>query len=166
MSNFDYFLKLPYLSKVSTIDLSNKQIDDKGAKLLADSLSNGKFPNLKKLHLEGNNITDEGVSYSLDNLKKDQLNSTYVSFTSSKSTIDKIMEFFGKGARYYVSEYEKAQQSSKEADIAVNGKDGFGHCVQVVRTAGIDVATAMAQKAIAMPPIVKKVVEKSPGKLN
>lgn len=125
MSNFDYFLKLPYLSKVSTIDLSNNQIDDKGAKLLADSLSKGKLPNLKKLHLEGNQLTDKGVSYYLDNLKKDQLSSTYVSFTSSKSTIDKIMEFFGKGARYYVSEYEKAQQSSKEADIAVNGKDGL-----------------------------------------
>ncbi|WPX99344.1 hypothetical protein Megpolyxen_01225 [Candidatus Megaera polyxenophila] len=155
MSNFDYFLKLPYLSKVSTIDLSNKQIDDNGAKVLADSLAKGEMPKLKVLRLEDNKITDEGVSYYLDNLKKDQLNSTYVSFTSSKSTIDKIMEFFGKGARYYVSEYEKAQQSSKEADIAVNGKDGFGHCVQVVRTAGIDFASAMAQKTIAAPPIVK-----------
>jgi len=151
-----------WFASIHNLNLGNNQIGNDGAKLLAVSLSKGEMPNLKKLHLEGNNITDEGVSYYLDNLKKDQLNNTYVSLTTSKSTIDKIMEFFGKGARYYVSEYEKAQQSSKEADIAVNGKDGFGHCVQVVRTAGIDVATAMAQKAIAMPPIVKKVVEKSP----
>ena len=41
-----------------------------------------------------------------------------------------------------------------------------GHCVQVIKTAGIDVATAMAQKAIAMPPIVKKVVEKSPAQVK
>jgi hypothetical protein len=162
MSIGDYGVKLiigGVANKLTTLNLANNKIRDEGAKLLADSLSKGKLPNLKKLHLEGNNITDEGVSYYLDNLKKDQLNSTYVSFTSSKSTIDKIMEFFGKGARYYVSEYEKAQQSSKEADIAVNGKDGFGHCVQVVRTAGIDFASAMAQKAIAAPPIVKKTME-------
>ncbi len=158
MSIGDYGVKLiigGIANKITTLNLANNKIRDEGAKLLADSLSKGKLPNLKKLHLEGNNITDEGVSYYLDNLKKDQLNSTYVSFTSSKSTIDKIMEFFGKGARYYVSEYEKAEQSSKEADIAVNGKDGFGHCVQVVRTAGIDFASAMAQKTIAAPPIVK-----------
>jgi len=150
---------LKWLASIHNLNLGNNQIGDEGAKLLADSLSNGRLPHLKTLHLEGNNITDEGVSYYLDNLKKDQLNSTYVSFTSSKSTIDKIMEFFGKGTRYYVSEYEKAQQSSKEADIAVNGKDGFGHCVQVVRTAGIDFASAMTQKAIAAPPIVKKAMK-------
>lgn len=69
MSNFDYFLKLPYLSKVSTIDLSNKQIDDKGAKVLANSLSNGRFPHLKTLRLEGNKITDEGQGFLIDSLK-------------------------------------------------------------------------------------------------
>ena len=157
---------LKWLASIHNLNLGNNQIGNDGVKVIADSLSKGEMPNLKKLHLEGNNITDEGVSYYLDNLKKDQLNSTYVSFTSSKSTIDKIMEFFGKGAKYYVNEFHKNQQSSKEADIAVNGKDGFGHCVQVVRTAGIDVATAMAQKAIAMPPIVKKVVEKSPAQVK
>jgi len=151
------------LNNISNLNLSNNQIGDDVAKLLADSLSKGEMPNLKKLHLEGNKITSEGVSYYLDNLKKDQLNNTHVSFTAPKSTIDKIMEFFGKGSKYYVNEFHKNQQSSKEADIAVNGKDGFGHCVQVVRTAGIDVASAIAQKAIAIPPIVKKAVEKSPA---
>lgn len=71
MSNFDYFLKLPYLSKVSTIDLSNKQIDDNGAKVLADSLAKGEMPNLKKLHLEGNKITDEGQDALINALKNE-----------------------------------------------------------------------------------------------
>jgi tetratricopeptide (TPR) repeat protein len=69
MSNFDYFLKLPYLSKVSTIDLSNNQIDDKGAKVLADSLAKGEMPKLKVLHLEGNNITDEGETALIKAMK-------------------------------------------------------------------------------------------------
>ena len=154
--NFVHFFKG---QNIREVNLSNNQIGDDGAKLLADSLLNGRFPHLKTLRLEGNKITDEGVSYFIDGLKADKLHNTSVSLTTSKSTIEKIMEFFGKGARYYVSEYEKAQQSSKEADIAVNGKDGFGHCVQVVRTAGIDFASAMAQKAIAAPPIVKKAME-------
>jgi len=160
MNNFDYFLKLPYLHQVSTIDVSNNQIDDNGAKVLANSLAKGQMPKLKVLHLHGNKITDEGISYFLDGLKSDQIKGTATSFTAPKSTIDKIMEFFGKGSKYYVNEFHKAQQSSKEADIAVNGKDGFGHCVQVVRTASIDFASAMAQKAIAAPPIVKKAMEK------
>ena len=71
MENFYYFLKLPYLSQVSTIDVSNKQIDDNGAKVLADSLSKGKLPNLKKLHLEGNNITDEGQDALINALKNE-----------------------------------------------------------------------------------------------
>lgn len=69
MSNFDYFLKLPYLSKVSTIDVSNNQIDDNGAKVLANSLSNGRFPHLKTLRLEGNKITDEEQGFLIDSLK-------------------------------------------------------------------------------------------------
>jgi tetratricopeptide (TPR) repeat protein len=69
MSNFDYFSKLHCLSTVSTINLSNNQIGDDGAKLLASSLLNGQMPNLKKLHLEGNNITDEGHVFLVDTLK-------------------------------------------------------------------------------------------------
>lgn len=71
MENFYYFLKLPYLHQVSTIDVSNKQIDDNGAKVIANSLSNGKLPNLKKLHLEGNNITDEGQDALINALKNE-----------------------------------------------------------------------------------------------
>ena len=69
MENFYYFLKLPYLAQVSTIDVSNKQIDDNGAKVLANSLSNGKLPNLKKLHLEGNKITSEGKNFIIKTIK-------------------------------------------------------------------------------------------------
>ena len=57
------------LNNISNLNLSNNQIGDDGAKLLADSLLNGKFPHLKTLRLEGNKITDEGHGFLLDTLK-------------------------------------------------------------------------------------------------
>jgi tetratricopeptide (TPR) repeat protein len=71
MSNFDYFLKVPYLSQVSTIDVSNNQIGDDGAKVIADSLIKGKFPHLKTLRLEGNKLTDEGQDALINALKNE-----------------------------------------------------------------------------------------------
>lgn len=78
MNNFDYFLKLPYLSTLSTIDVSNNQIGDDGAKILANSLSKGEMPNLKKLHLEGNNITDEGQDALINALKNETVQDVIV----------------------------------------------------------------------------------------
>ena len=55
--NFLHFFKG---QNIKEVNLSNNQIGNDGAKLLADSLTKGQMPNLKKLHLEGNKITDEG----------------------------------------------------------------------------------------------------------
>ena len=52
---------------------SNKQIGDEGAKLLADSLTKGAMHNLKKLHLEGNKITDKGEDALVNVLKNEKL---------------------------------------------------------------------------------------------
>jgi tetratricopeptide (TPR) repeat protein len=78
MNNFDYFLKLPYLNQVSTIDVSNNQIDDNAAKVLANSLSKGEMPNLKKLRLEGNKITDEGQDALINALKNETVQDVIV----------------------------------------------------------------------------------------
>ena len=58
--NFLHFFKG---QNIREVNLSNNQIGDDGAKLLADSLVTGKFPHLKKLHLEGNKITTTGTGY-------------------------------------------------------------------------------------------------------
>jgi len=57
------------LNNISNLNLSNNQIGDDGAKLLADSLVKGKFPHLKTLHLEGNKITDEGDNFIIKAIK-------------------------------------------------------------------------------------------------
>ena len=55
-----YRLIKDFTKNNADVNLSGLNINDNVAKLLADSLSKGEMPNLKKLHLEGNNITDEG----------------------------------------------------------------------------------------------------------
>jgi hypothetical protein len=54
---------LKWLASIHNLNLGNNQIGDEGAKLLADSLLNGRFPHLKTLRLEGNKITDTGTGY-------------------------------------------------------------------------------------------------------
>ena len=66
--NFLHFFKG---QNIREVNLSDNQIGDDGAKLLASSLSNGEMPNLKKLHLEGNNITDEGQDALINALKNE-----------------------------------------------------------------------------------------------
>ena len=74
MSIGDYGVKLiigNIANKITTLNLANNQIRDDGAKLLAVSLSKGEIPNLKKLHLEGNKITDEGQDALINALKNE-----------------------------------------------------------------------------------------------
>lgn len=70
-SNLGY-VDLPFFSfnspyntprNILRIDLSNNQIGDEGAKLIADGLANGVFPITKKINLSGNNITSNGESF-------------------------------------------------------------------------------------------------------
>jgi hypothetical protein len=59
------------LKKISNLNLTNNQIADDGAKVIADSLAKGEMPNLKKLHLEGNKITDDGQDALINALKNE-----------------------------------------------------------------------------------------------
>jgi Leucine-rich repeat (LRR) protein len=89
MSIGDYGVKLiigGVANKLTTLNLANNKIRDEGAKLLADSLSKGQMPNLKKLHLEGNKITDKGISYfpfAIDKMNQD----IKVSLLSTKESL-------------------------------------------------------------------------------
>lgn len=54
---------------IVNLNLCNNNIDDWGAKYLAEGLIYNKFPYLKTLRLEGNKITDEGHGFLIDSLK-------------------------------------------------------------------------------------------------
>ena len=69
-SNLGY-VDLPFFSfnapynthrNILRLDLSNNNIGDAGAKVVADGLANGVFPITKKINLSGNNITSNGES--------------------------------------------------------------------------------------------------------
>ena len=66
--NFVHFFKG---QNIREVNLSNNQIGDEGAKLFSGSLSKGEMPNLKKLHLEGNKITDKGEDALVNALKNE-----------------------------------------------------------------------------------------------
>ena len=52
------------------LDLSNNQIGDEGAKLIADGLANGVFPITKKINLSGNKISDTGKGFIANAMHK------------------------------------------------------------------------------------------------
>jgi hypothetical protein len=69
---------LKWLASIHNLNLGNNQIGDDGAKLLADSLLNGRFPHLKTLRLEDNNISDKGHGFLSKALEVVEQNITVV----------------------------------------------------------------------------------------
>lgn len=68
-----FFSFKPYnqVRNILRIDLSNNNIGDYGAKVVADGLANGVFPITKQINLSGNKITEKGESYFVKLLKED-----------------------------------------------------------------------------------------------
>lgn len=57
------------IMNVTSLDLSHSDINDFGAKFIADSLEKENFPNLKSLNVLDNQITSIGTGYFIDALK-------------------------------------------------------------------------------------------------
>lgn len=76
-SNLGY-VDLPFFSfnspyntprNILRLDLSNNNISDAGAKIVADGLANGVFPITKQVNLSGNKITETGETYLMNAVK-------------------------------------------------------------------------------------------------
>jgi len=63
-----YQSSLKTVQSVITINLSNNQIGDKGAYIIADHLAKGNLPSLKSLDVSGNQITPTGYGYLANSL--------------------------------------------------------------------------------------------------
>jgi tetratricopeptide (TPR) repeat protein len=132
MNNFDYFLKLPYLQQISTIDVSNNQIGDDGAKVIADSLVKGKFPHLKTLRLEGNKITDEGDNFIINAIKN-----------IKQHIIVLTRDLKGDGKMIFGSKEEKIIEYKKI--LAKCSEQGINNQVIVVNKTSFDKAKNLGQ---------------------
>jgi hypothetical protein len=65
----EFILSKVDIMNVISLDLSHSDINDFGAKFIADSLVKGDFSCLKSLDVSGNQITKNGTGYFLDALK-------------------------------------------------------------------------------------------------
>ena len=66
-----FFSFKPYNTprNILRLDLSNNNIGDYGAKVVADGLANGVFPITKQVNLSGNKITETGEAYLINAVK-------------------------------------------------------------------------------------------------
>ena len=112
--NFVHFFKG---QNIREVNLSNNQIDDKGAKLLADSLAKGNMPNLKKLHLEGNKITDEGEDALINVLKNENVKSIII---TTMTIFEKYQLNINGSADKKMSIYENRLEQAKARGVDIH----------------------------------------------
>ena len=120
MSIGDYGVKLiigGVANKLTTLNLANNKIRDEGAKLLADSLSNGEMPNLKKLHLEGNKITDKGEDALVNVLKNENVKNIII---TTMTIFEKYQLNINGSADRKMSIFENRLEQAKARGIDVD----------------------------------------------
>ena len=112
--NFLHFFKG---QNIREVNLSNNQIGDDGAKLLADSLVKGKFPYLKTLRLEGNKITDEGQDALVNVLKNETVQSIII---TTMTVFEKYQLNINGSANRKISIYENRLEQAKARGVDVD----------------------------------------------
>jgi hypothetical protein len=120
------------LKNISNLNLSNNQIGDEGAKLLADSLAKGQMPKLKVLHLHGNKITDEGTKLFIKALESPNVTEVSIILRIANKadevkdfvveTIGEIKDFITKGLNYAVEQHSQKQWEINKIRTNVEGE--------------------------------------------
>jgi hypothetical protein len=113
---------------IVTMNFSNNQIGDDGAKYMADSLEMGRFPHLKSLDVSGNNITAAGEGCfvnSLESLKAQEIAIILRKITDTgKEAIKVALDFTLKGLKYAVQQFANEQWELDK--IKIDGCGGMG----------------------------------------
>jgi len=123
---------LKWLATIHNLNLGNNQISNDGAKLLANSLLNGRFPHLKTLHLEGNKITDEGDNFIINAIKN-----------IKQHIIVLTRDLKGDGKMIFGSKEEKIIEYKKI--LAKCSEQGINNQVIVVNKTSFDKAKNLGQ---------------------
>ena len=111
-SNLGY-VDLPFFSfnspyntprNILRLDLSNNNISDAGAKIVADGLANGVFPITKHIDVSGNKITQTGWEHFSTSVKKLKAKTVAIKVAATESLQD-MKEFLNKGFKYYTQNH-------------------------------------------------------------
>jgi hypothetical protein len=137
--NFNYPYNTP--RKILRLDLSNNQIGDEGAKLIANGLANGVLPITKHINLSGNNITAIGYNHLMTALEAPEVRSIMVTLVKNivdlNQTVDQAMrntiDFVTKGLRYAVEQHNQGLQGTKwdVNTVRTDSLDKWKNCKEV-----------------------------------
>lgn len=120
------------------LDLSNNQIGDEGAKLIADGLANGVFPITKMINLSGNKITDTGKGFIASAIQK--MNQGIVITLETIENASK--ETFKIGVKVMLSIAKNNGISTKEA---LTTEETIEHCKKGVLNVGKNIVWGVAK---------------------
>ena len=123
------------------LDLSNNNIGDAGAKIVADGLANGVFPITKQVNLSGNKITKEGHKSLMAALDSPKVKSIMVGLVQNvvdvNNTIDKAvkstLDFLSKALQYTIEEHNKGLKGTKwdGSSVRSDSMDKWKNCKEV-----------------------------------
>jgi len=103
-----YKSSLKTVQNVISINLSNNQIGDDGAKLLADYLAKGSLPSTKSIDLSGNKIEGAGFNHLMQALEREVVKPITI-ILDLQDSFKKAIGVIKKAATYYSNKYEKSE---------------------------------------------------------
>ena len=135
---------LPFFNSpryIQRLDLSNNQIGDKGAKLIADGLANGVLPITKMINLSGNKISKEGHKSLMTALDSPKVKSVMVAlvqnissfYDKSDKAVKATIDFVTKGLKYTIDEHNKGLKGTKwdSTTVRTDSMDKWKNCKEV-----------------------------------
>ena len=117
------------------LDLSNNQIGDQGAKVIADGLANGVFPITKHINLSGNKITEGGeaqIIKGMKNASNTDLNVIFVNSGAKDTT-----PYWKKATKYLLDTYLKhAKNQGIDTEYVATNKSALDYILNVFKIGG------------------------------
>ena len=158
----DSFVKIEFIlsetnfTNIIKLDLSCRDMDDFGAKLLADAIANGRLSNLKGLDVSGNLISNVGEEHFINVLELLQTQDIAVILKKITETgaeaIKEVIDFTLKGLKYAVDQHAKNQGLIEADTIAIYGGK---HCEQALSTSVKVISMGLIKECGKHPEIVK-----------
>ena len=110
-----YKSSLKTVQNVISINLSNNQIGDDGAKLLADYLAKGSLPSTKSIDLSGNKIEGAGFNHLMQALEREVVKPITI-ILDLQDSFKKAVGLIKKATTYYSNKYKESEHGQSFYD--------------------------------------------------